>query len=248
MIILQVVQNAVDTVQQVSQVSVQGYEKLPYWELAKMGGVIVILLAILLLIAIYIFFERYFAIRKSAKENPSFMTNLKNYILEGKIDSAIALCQSTETPLSRMLEKGLSRLGRPLSDISETIENAGKLEIAKLEKGITFLATIGSLAPSIGFLGTVTGMVRAFFNMANAGNNIDISLLSQGIYEALITTVAGLIVGIIVTFLYNIIVDRIERLVYMLEARATEFIDFLQQPQNKNYGFETQTQNRHRYE
>ena len=138
MIILQVVQNAVDTVQQVSQVSVQGYEKLPYWELAKMGGVIVILLAILLLIAIYIFFERYFAIRKSAKENPSFMTNLKNYILEGKIDSAIALCQSTETPLSRMLEKGLSRLGRPLSDISETIENAGKLEIAKLEKGLHF--------------------------------------------------------------------------------------------------------------
>ncbi len=232
MIFLQIVQNAADTLQQLSQqvAPVQGYQKLPYWELAKAGGVIVIILAVLLLIAIYIFFERYLAIRKAAKENPTFMSNLKNYILEGKKDSALALCQSTNTPLSRMIEKGLSRLGRPLNDISESIENEGKLEIAKLEKGITFLATIGSISPSLGFLGTVTGMVRAFFNMANAGNNIDISLLSQGIYEALITTVAGLIVGIIVTFLYNIIVDRIERLVYMLEARATEFIDFLQQP------------------
>ena len=232
MIFLQIVQNAADSLQQLSQqvAPVQGYQKLPYWELAKSGGVIVIILAVLLLIAIYIFFERYLAIRKAAKENPTFMSNLKNYILEGKKDSALALCQSTNTPLSRMIEKGLSRLGRPLNDISESIENEGKLEIAKLEKGITFLATIGSISPSIGFLGTVLGMVRAFFNMANAGNNIDISLLSQGIYQALITTVAGLLVGIIVTFLYNIIVDRIERLVYMLEARATEFIDFLQQP------------------
>lgn len=199
-------------------------------DLAIKGGWIMIPIGILSIIAVYIFVERYFAIKKAAKEDTSFMNNIKEYILDGKVDSALALCKTTESPVAKMIEKGISRLGRSLGDVNAAIENVGKLEISKLEKGLPTLGTISGGAPMIGFLGTVMGMIEAFYNMSSAGNNIDVSLLSSGIYTAMVTTVAGLTVGIIAYFAYNILVARVEKVVNKLEARTTEFMDLLNEP------------------
>jgi biopolymer transport protein ExbB len=205
-------------------------ETLNFFTLALKGGIVMIPLAILSIIAIYIFIERYFAISKASKEEYNFMNNIRDYIHEGRIDSAKSLCRNNQSPLSRMIAKGIVRIGRPLSDINAAIENVGKLEVAKLEKNIAFLSTVAGAAPMLGFLGTVMGMVRAFYNMSMAGNNVDIALLAGGIYEAMITTITGLVVGIIGYICYNILVSRIEKVVFMLEARATEFMDLLHEP------------------
>ncbi len=181
-------------------------------------------------IAIYIFGERYFAIKKVQKIDLNFMNRIRDYIMDGKIDSARALCQSSDNPVARMIEKGISRIGRPLNDVHAAIENVGRLEVYKLEKGLPTLATVAGGAPMIGFLGTVIGMVQAFIEMSTAGNNINVSLLSTGIYTALITTVAGLIVGIIAYFAYNILVAKVEKVVNTLEASTTEFMDLLNEP------------------
>ena len=206
---------------------------MSYWDLTVKGGVIMIPIFILSLIAIYIIVERYFAIKKASQIDMNFMNRIRDYIHDGKIENALTLCQSYTNPVSRMIEKGIQRIGRPLVDISEAIENVGKLEIYKLEKGLTTLATCAGGAPMLGFLGTVTGMVRAFYDMSMAGNNIDITLLSSGIYTALITTVAGLIVGIIAYFAYNYLVAYIEKVVNKLEANSTEFMDLLNEPVSK---------------
>ena len=187
-------------------------------------------IALLLFIAIAILIERVFVIKKAGKEDPSFMNRIKDYIHEGKIDSAINLCRMTNTPISRMIEKGISRLGRPMNDILVAVENVGNIEIAQLEKGFPWVATAAAAAPMLGFLGTVTGMVRAFFAMANAGSNVDITLLSSGIYEALVTTVAGLIVGIIALFAYNYLVAQVNGAVNKMETRSMEFMDLLNEP------------------
>lgn len=201
-------------------------------ELAIKGGWVMIILALLLVIAVYIFFERYMALRNASKEDTNFMNRIKDYIHDGKIEAAASLCQTTDNPISRMIEKGISRLGRPLNDINTAVENIGNLEIAKLEKGLPTLATISGGAPMIGFLGTVIGMIRAFYDMSQAGNNIDVSLLSNGIYTAMVTTVGGLIVGILAYFAYNYLVARVEKVVYKVEARTTEFMDLLNEPVN----------------
>ena len=169
-------------------------------DLAFKGGWIMIVLLLLSLMACYIFIQRLMVIRRAGKEDETFMNRIKDYIHEGKVDSALNLCRSTNTPSARMIEKGITRLGRPMNDVLVAIENVGNLEIAKLEKGFPLIATTAAGAPMLGFLGTVTGMVRAFFDMANAGTNVDISLLSGGIYEALVTTVGGLVVGNITLF------------------------------------------------
>jgi len=200
------------------------------WELATKGGWIMIPIALLLFIAIAIFIERVFVLKKTDKEDPTFMNRIKDYVCEGKIDSAINLCQMTNTPTSRMIEKGISRLGRPMNDILVAIENAGNIEVSNLEKGFMGVATAAAVAPMIGFLGTVTGMVRAFFSMANAGSNVDIILLSSGIYEALVTTIAGLIAGIIALLSYNYLVSRVTRVANKMESRTMEFIDLLNEP------------------
>ena len=158
------------------------------------------------------------------------MNRIRDYVYEGKVDSAINLCRTTQTPAARMIEKGIIRLGRPTNDVLAAIENAGNIEIAKLEKGFPVLATTAAGAPMIGFLGTVTGMVRAFYDMANAGTNVDVSLLSGGIYEALVTTVGGLVVGIIALFVYNYLVSRVDNVVNRLEANTMEFMDLLNEP------------------
>ena len=206
-------------------------EKIPVMDLALQGGWVMLVLLALLILAVYISVERYLALSNALKDDSSqFMNNIRNYIHKGDIEGARALSKSTDSPIARMIDKGLSRLGRPLNDIQTAIENVGKLEVANLEKRISLVATVSSLGPMLGFLGTVTGMVTAFFDMANAGNNIDIQVLSSGIYEAMVTTVGGLIVGIIGYFLYNVLVTRINKVVFLLEARAMEFMDLLHEP------------------
>ena len=206
-------------------------EKIPIMDLALQGGWVMLVLLALLILAVYISVERYLALSNALKDDSSqFMNNIRNYIHKGDIEGARALSKSTDSPIARMIDKGLSRLGRPLNDIQTAIENVGKLEVANLEKRISLVATVSSLGSMLGFLGTVTGMVTAFFDMANAGNNIDIQVLSSGIYEAMVTTVAGLIVGIIGYFLYNVLVTRINKVVFLLEARAMEFMDLLHEP------------------
>ncbi|MBU2649956.1 MAG: MotA/TolQ/ExbB proton channel family protein [Bacteroidetes bacterium] len=203
---------------------------LSVYELVLKGGWIMAILGVLSIIAIYVFLERYFTISRASRENKNFMNNIRDFIHNGRIDSAVALCKSTDTPIARMIEKGLSRIGRPLNDITAAIENVGKLEISRLEKNVAGLATIAGAAPMLGFLGTVIGMIIAFYDMSMAGNNIDVALLSSGIYQAMVTTVGGLIVGILAYVCYNILVSRIEKVVYILEARSTEFMDLLNEP------------------
>lgn len=228
-IILQVQEGAVAAVQTASEV-VQTEKTLNIIDLAVKGGWIMIVLAILSVIAVYIFVERYLALNKAAKEDKNFINNIKSFIHKGDLEGARALTKSNNTPIGRMFDKGLSRIGRPLNDINQAVENVGKLEIARLENGVSMVGTVAALGPSLGFLGTVTGMVKAFFDMAAAGNNIDIQILSSGIYEAMVTTVGGLIVGIICNFLYSILVSKINKIVFLLEARTMEFMDLLHEP------------------
>ena len=169
-------------------------------------------------------------IHKASKVDKNFMRNIRDLIHDGKIKSATELCQRYDTPTARLVEKGIERIGRPLEDIQTAVENMGNVEVARLEKGLPMLATIAGGAPMIGFLGTVTGMITAFFQMANAGNNIDISLLSGGIYEAMVTTVGGLFVGIIAYFGYNYLTSQISNLVFKMESTTIEFIDMLHEP------------------
>ncbi len=221
-----------DVAQQAAEATMEGAEqlKMPFFSVAQKGGWLMVPIVLLSILAVYIFFERFFAINKAARLDMNFMNRIKDYIHEGKLDSALALCQSYNNPTASMIEKGIQRIGRPLNDVSTAIENTGKLEIYKLEKGLPLLATVSGGAPMIGFLGTVMGMVRAFYDMSHSGNNIDVSLLSGGIYTALVTTVAGLIVGIIAFFAYNVLVARVEKVVYQLEATTTEFMDLLNEP------------------
>lgn len=203
---------------------------LSIWDLAVKGGPLMIPIALLSLLGIYIFIERYIVIGRASKEDSNFMNNIRDFMHNARLDSALSLCRNNNTPIARMIEKGLQRLGRPLGDINAAIENVGSLEVAKLEKNISLLATVSGAAPMLGFLGTVTGMVKAFYDMSMAGNNIDIQLLSSGIYQAMVTTVAGLIVGIIAYFCYNILVARVQKIVFMLQFRASEFMDLLHEP------------------
>lgn len=201
-----------------------------FFDLALKGGPIMIPIVLLSFIAVFIFFDRYIAIRKARKVDSKLMDRVREYILDGKIDSAFALCRSDNTPTARMIEKGLSRIGRPMADVTTAIENVGNLEVYKLEKGLPVLASVAGGAPMLGFLGTVTGMISAFYDMANAGNNINITLLSSGIYQAMVTTVAGLIVGIVAYFAYNILVTNVEKVVFNMEATTSEFMDVLNEP------------------
>lgn len=207
-----------------------GQMKMTLLDLAIKGGWVMIPIILLSFIAAYIFIERYYVIKRASKEDINFMNRIKDYIHDGKIDAAVALCRSTDSPSARMVEKGISRLGRPLHDINTAIENVGKLEISKLEKGFPTLATIAGAEPMLGFLGTVIGMVKSFYAMSQAGSNVEISTMSSGIYTALITTVAGLAIGILCFFAYNFLVERVEKVVFNLEATLTEFMDILNEP------------------
>jgi len=194
------------------------------------GGWVMHLITLLSFVALYIFIERYLVIKKASKSDANFMNRIKDYMYEGKVDAALQLCRRTDSPQARMVEKGITRLGRPLADVTVAIENVGRLEIHKLEKRFPTLATIAGAAPLMGFFGTVIGMVQAFYEMSQAGNSLDISTLSGGIYTALITTVGGLILGILAYFGYNQLVVKVENVVFQLETTSTEFLDILNEP------------------
>jgi biopolymer transport protein ExbB len=202
-------------------------------DMAFKGGWIMLPLLALSILTMYIFGERWWAIRKASLTDENFMRNIHDYIHEGKIKAAINLCQSHETPIARLIEKGVERIGRPLNDIQTAVENMGNVEISRLEKGLPMLATIAGGAPMLGFLGTVIGMIQAFYNMSQAGSNVDITLLSGGIYTAMVTTVAGLSVGILAYFGYNYLTARIDDIVYKMESNTIEFMDLLHEPAGK---------------
>ncbi len=205
-------------------------EDLSFWNMAVKGGWLMIVLFLFSIIAVYIIVERAIAISRASKEDATFMNEVKNCVSQGKIQEARNRCQRNDSPVARMIDKGISRIGKPLADVREAIENVGQFEVAKLEKGLSTLATISGVGPMVGFLGTVLGMITAFYDMANAGGNFSISMLSNGIYTAMVTTVAGLIVGVVALLGYNILVARIGNVINVLELRTTEFMDLLNEP------------------
>ena len=191
------------------------------------GNIIMGTLGVLSIYAIYILIERYSTIKKASIEDESFLKSIRNFVEHKDIQAAKTLCKNTDNPVSRMIEKGIDRIDKPMTDISAAIENQGKLEVYKMESNLANLATIAGAAPMIGFLGTVIGMIVAFHEMASAGGNIDVEMLSKGIYTAMVTTVGGLIVGIIAYIAYNYLVSKIDKVIFQLEARTTEFLDLL---------------------
>lgn len=221
--------NALSDLLQTPAVPVETPE-LSIWELCAEGGWIMIPLAVLAIISIYIFFERTIATYKASRLDDTFMKRIKDYIHEGEIESALNLCKTTSSPYARLIAKGISRIGRPMNDVLVAIENTGNLEIAALSKGLPWLATTAAGAPMLGFLGTVIGMVQAFFAIASSGNAASIGDFAGGIYTALVTTVAGLVVGIIALFAYNYLVARINKVMNLMEARTMDFMDLLNEP------------------
>lgn len=191
------------------------------------GNIIMGTLGLLSIYAIYILIERFSTIKKASVEDESFLKSIKNFVEQKDIQAAKTLCKNTDNPVSRMIEKGIDRIDKPMTDISAAIENQGKLEVYKMENNLANLATIAGAAPMIGFLGTVIGMIVAFHEMASAGGNIDVEMLSKGIYTAMVTTVGGLVVGIIAYIAYNFLVSKIDKVIFQLEARTTEFLDLL---------------------
>ncbi|WP_299017580.1 MotA/TolQ/ExbB proton channel family protein [uncultured Polaribacter sp.] len=194
------------------------------------GQIIIAILFVLLTVGLYIYFERFFSIKAASKVDKDFMNQIKDHVSNGKLDTAKALCESKNTPTARLIGKGITRIGKPLEDINTAIETAGKLEVYQLEKNVSVLATIAGAAPMIGFLGTVIGMIVAIHEIANAGGQIDIKMLSDGLYTAMTTTVAGLIVGIIAYITYNHLVVKTDKVVYQMEAKSVEFLDLLNEP------------------
>ncbi len=205
-------------------------ESLSLWDLCLSGGWIMIVLAVLLLAGVYIAIERAIIVAKASRQDETFMKRIRDYIHDGEIDAAKELCRNSDTPYGRLIGKGISRIGRPMSDVLVTIENTGNMEIASLSKGLPWLATIAGAAPMLGFLGTVIGMVESFYAIAASGNSAQIGDFAGGIYTALVTTVAGLIVGIVAMFAYNYLVARVNKVMNMLEARTMDFMDLLNEP------------------
>ncbi len=194
------------------------------------GMIIIAVLFVLFFVALYIYFERLFAIKAATKIDANFMNQIKDHVSHGKIDSAQLLCAQVNSPVSRLISKGITRIGKPLEDINTAIENAGRLEVYSLEKNVSMLATISGVAPMIGFLGTVVGMILAIFELANAGGSIQMDVLASGLYTAMTTTVAGLIVGIVAYMAYNHLVVKTDKVVYQMEANSLEFLDHLNEP------------------
>ena len=225
--------NMVEPVQAVALDAQAAVPPLNLWSLSLKGGFIMIPIVLLSLVTIYIFVERLLVLRDAARQDNTFMQRIKDYIHAGDVESALNLCKKNPTPVARLIEKGITRLGRPMNDVLVAIENVGNIEVAKLERRFTWIATTAGGAPMLGFLGTVTGMVSAFYSMAAAGEAADITTPSSGIYEALVTTVAGLVVGIIALFAYNYLVSRVNTVVNQLEASTMEFMDLLNEPANK---------------
>ena len=227
--LLQIVDTLETLPQEVIEEPVQ--ESMNLFTMAQYGGWIMIVLGILLVGALYIFIERMVVISAAGKDDKTFMNKIRDFIHEGNIESAQKLCKTANTPSARLVEKGITRIGRPMQDVQVAVENVGNLEVANLEKNLVIMATIAAGAPMLGFLGTVIGMVQTFYNMAqNASGIIEMSALSEGMYQAMVTTIGGLIVGILAMFAYNFLVARIDRVVRRLEAKTMEFMDLMNEP------------------
>ncbi|RNL82581.1 MotA/TolQ/ExbB proton channel family protein [Sinomicrobium pectinilyticum] len=223
-----------DVAQNVAEEALSEEKTLSIADLIVSGGpgsiIIVLILFILLFVALYIYFERIFAIKAASQIDKNFMNQIRDHVSNGKLEAGKNLCAQTDAPVARLIEKGISRIGKPLEDINKAIENAGTLEVYKLEKNVSILATVAGAAPMIGFLGTVIGMIIAFHEMATSGGQAEIGALASGIYTAMTTTVAGLIVGIIAYIGYNHLVVRTDKVVHQMEANAVEFLDLLDEP------------------
>lgn len=204
------------------------------WEILFSGGllgnIIMVLIFLLGILALYIFLERYFFIKRASKETPNFLENIKDFVQEGKIQTAVDYCRTIDSPEARMIEKGLARIGRPISDISNAMQNQGQLEVSKLEKNLNILASASGAAPMLGFLGTVVGMIMAFFEISNVTGTVSPKLLASGIYTAMATTAVGLFVGIPAYFFYNILVTNVDRLVLKIQTHVNDFLDALNKP------------------
>ncbi|HOT14919.1 MAG TPA: MotA/TolQ/ExbB proton channel family protein [Bacteroidales bacterium] len=207
----------------------QAEKSMTLWELTLKGGWIMIPLAILAFVAIFIFIERFLAIRKAASFESNFIDRIKDYIHEGKIDAALNLCSSTDRPVARMIEKGIKRIGRPIKEIEDSIEIVGKFEVYNLEKNLVILGVIAGIAPMFGFIGTIAGVIKIFYNISLA-DNISIGLIAGGLYEKMVTSAAGLLIGIIAYIFYHWLNVMIEKVVHKLELNAVNFIDLLQEP------------------
>ncbi|WP_256009490.1 MotA/TolQ/ExbB proton channel family protein [Desertivirga xinjiangensis] len=218
-----------DTVATAASQSVQAAEDLRFIDLLIKGGWVMVPLAILLFLGLVIFIERYMTIRKASRDESSLMVQVKQNILSGRLDSAIAICRNSNTPLGRMLQKGLLRIGRPIKDIEGAIENIGKLEVSKLEKNISILGIVAGIAPMLGFVGTIAGVIRIFYNIAQS-DNISMGLIADGLYQKMITSAAGLIIGIIAYVGYHILNIMVDKVILKLETDAIEFIDLLEEP------------------
>jgi len=227
-------QQTTQAAQEVAEEIISEEKTLSVIELIKNAGiggqVIILILIVLLAVALFIYFERISAIKAASKMDSNFMNQIKDHVSNGKIDAAKILCAQAKSPAARLIEKGISRIGKPLEDINQAIENAGSLEIYKLEKNVSVLATVAGAAPMIGFLGTVIGMILAFHEMATSGGQAEMGSLAGGIYTAMTTTVGGLIVGIIAYIAYNHVVVRTNKVVHEMEAKSVEFLDLLNEP------------------
>ncbi len=232
-ILLQVALNGntlADTVQQVTTAQPAApIPDMPVWEIVKKGGMIMIPIALLSVVAVFIFFERYFSISSRGKIDMNFMNQIRDHVHHGNIDAARSLCKNTNTPVARMIEKGIMRLGKPIRDIEAAIENVGKLEIYKMERNLNILGVIAAIAPMFGFLGTIFGVIKIFYQIA-LQNSLDLGVISGGLYIKMVTSAAGLTVGILAYVLYHVLVGMIDRVINKMEINAVEFIDLLEEP------------------
>lgn len=223
--------NIADTAAKAAE-GIKGEATLTLWDLTLKGGWLMAPIAVMAVVAVYIFFERFYAIKKAAQFENNFIDRIRDYIHEEKIDAALNLCQSTDRPVARMIEKGIKRLGRPIKEIEDSIEIVGKFEIYSLEKNLVILGVIAGIAPMFGFIGTIAGVIRIFYNISLA-DNISIGNISEGLYQKMICSAAGLLVGIVAYIFYHWLNVMIEKVVHKLEFNAMNFIDLLQEPVKK---------------
>ena len=231
MVLLQVTTTISDSAAKAATAAGASHPHMSLFDLILSGGWIMVPLGILSLLAIYFIIERYLTIRQAAKVDPSFMSNIRMMLLDGKTDAALTLCRSTNTPIARLLEKGIKRLGKPIKEIESAVENTGRLEIYKLEKNMAYLGIISGIAPMLGFVGTISGVIKIFYNISLA-DNISIGLIAGGLYEKMITSATGLVVGIIAHIGFHYLSAMIDRVSYQIEVTAVDFIDLIQEPTN----------------
>jgi biopolymer transport protein ExbB len=228
-VLLQITSTLSDTLHAAPAIAAEAPQSLSFLDLILKGGIIMVPIGLLSMLGVYVFIERLITIKKASRVDVNFMPSIRDYVLNGNIPAAIALCKNTQTPVARMIEKGLKRIGKPIKEIEDGIESVGKLEVYKLEKNVGLLGTVAGVAPLFGFLGTIFGVIKIFYNIALA-DNISIGRIADGLYVKMITSAAGLMVGILAFIAHHILVMMVDKVVNKMEINAVEFIDLLQEP------------------